>query len=319
MSSADLAAALAEGVALLRKIHADPVRQDEQLAAYRGRHAPFHPVLLTDQPPGSHRVERDLHFQHVELGGISLSWREQDGSPWALLYADHWAAQYVFSVNNAPVTIRGALAALRFIAGRAPDVLSQLIECELIDAAVRELAPQVSHEEIQSEVDRRRRALGLHEADRLKAWLSEVGMNEEAFIEAAAHDVQRRKWAEQLTADKLGARFAAAPSEFDRVTLIDVIARSPEAAERIREAVSNDAPWAVVDRFLSDIAHAELRRCFACEAAASTARDPCRVLLIVGHKPAHLDEHTASAIRERLVAEWVEEQRRSARIEWFWP
>ena len=319
MSSPDIAAALAEGVALLREIHRDPATQDEQLAAYRTRHAAFHPVLLTDQAPGSHRIERDLHFQHAELGGISLSWREQDGSPWALLYADHWAAQYVFSVNNAPVTIRGALTALRFIAGRTPYILSELTEGELIDAAVRELAPQVSQEEIQNEVDRRRRELGLHEADRLKAWLSEVGMNEEAFIEAAAHEVRCRKWAETLTADTLKARFDVAPSDFERMTLIDVTARSPEAAERIREAVSKNAPWSVVDRCLSDIAHAELRRCFAYEAAASAASNSCRVLLVIEHKPAHLDDRTASAVRERLVGEWVEEQRRSARIQWFWP
>lgn len=319
MSAAGLAAALVDGIGLLQAIERDPSTRRQRFEDYRSRHAAFQPVLLEDHPPGSVRTERDLHLEHPELGGVSLAWREQKGSPWALLYADHWAAQYVFAVDNAPVTIRSALAALRFVMGTAPDLLGSLIERELIDRAARERAPDVSREEIQDEADRLRREHGLHEAERLRAWLSEAGMDEDAFIQAAEDGARRRKWADALTAERIEARFAQAPSDFDRIAALDVTARSLEGAARLREESSRASAWAAVERCLSDVAQARLRRCYAWQAAAPALGDACRVLLIIERAPARLDAQTAANVKERLVREWVEERRKSAAIRWFWP
>lgn len=318
MSDSALATALADGVALLQHIHREPLTLGERLRAYQRDYAAWRPVVLTDHPPGSHRIERDLHLDHSELGGISLSWREQGGSPWALLYADHWAAQYVCTVNDSPVTIRTALNALRFGIRGAPDMLAKLVDHEIVGHAVRELDPIITTDEVQAEVNARRRDRGLHEAATFRAWLAESGMSEETFIESATQAVQRRKWVHATTADRVQARFDESPGDFDRLTRFEITATSSETAARIRTDAATESPWVILEKRMSEVRQAYLQRCFAFETLLPPDENDCRVTLVIDRTAAILDADTASAIRDRLVHEWVGEQRRSVRIQWFW-
>ena len=309
-----LGAALADGVELLRALAAGTVSEVRALEDFRRRHPGLRATVLVDRPPGSAREERDLHLEHDELGGVSLAWRAQDGAPWALLYADHWASQYVLSVNERPVTIREALVALRMEGTRSPDMVSALVARELISSAVDAMDPAVGPSELQAEVDAMRWRHGLRERTRLLAWLDEAGLTEEAFVDAAREAVRVHKWEDVLVAGRVAPRFAASTSRWERVTWIEMDEGEPAA--RLRAAVAAGERWTDTLALLPVGGRATVVRGFEAEAHAATAGGRARV--IVQREPAVLDAATERAIRVALVREWVEAQRETARIVWYW-
>lgn len=316
MDAATLASALADGVALLRDLDAADASRADRVAVFERTHAALRPMLLTDHPPGSPRAERDLHFLHPDGGAISLSWREQDGSPWALLYADHWAAQYVFAIDDVPVTIRSALIALRCGVVRGTDVLETLVSQELVDREVRRHPTGVTDDELQAAVNDQRRALHLHDASAFRAWLDASGMTDAEFIEGAEGIVQRRKWAEALTAGVLQERFDASRAGFDRVTILEVTAHSEAAAGRLSVMSHAASPLAALGDHLADVAHARVRRCFGNRVPAPGGST--QLVLQLERTDAVLDDETTDAVREMLVREWLVERRAAVRVRWFW-
>jgi hypothetical protein len=308
--------ALADGVDLLRAIDGDSAAADALMAAYRDRHPDVRCTILEDRPPGSTRTERDLHLVHPDVGGISIAWREQDGSPWAVTYADHWAAHYVLSVDARPVTIRGALLALR--SGAGPDVLGALVDEALIGTAVDALDPRLSDEQVQDEVDRARRALGLHQRTRFLSWLAEVGLDETEFVGLCTERVRRAAWEDVLTSGQIEERFTAARSDFDVVTVLEIIGCASSGAAHLRAALAQGSPWqALLERLPAGCtATVRTRRAFELGALPDVEAG---IRIVVSRTPAEdLDAATVAAVRRVLVEAWLEERRAAARVHWYW-
>jgi len=56
--------------------------------------------LRVDHPPGSNGVDYDILLGAPDGGTVAVSWRADEGVPWAVQYSDHWAANYVLTVNK---------------------------------------------------------------------------------------------------------------------------------------------------------------------------------------------------------------------------
>lgn len=311
----DLPAALADAVALLRALALEDADGAATLEAFRAAHPGFRATLCEDRPPGSGRVERDLHLEHEALGGVSVAWREQDGSPWALLYADHWASQYVLSVDERPVTIREALLTLRLEGARSPDLVTALVNRELVASAVAALDPPVSAAAVQAERDRLIRRHGLEEEEALEAWLRDMEMTRQDLAEVARESARTRAWEDAVTSGSVRARFEAAPGDWERVAFVDLT--GGDAAEALREEVAGGTPWTEALEALPPGAHVTVRSGFAGQVTRWGA-EPGRACFVLSRWPAELDAATAAAIRRVLLEEWLEERRRQARIRWYW-
>src|SRR5687767_453939 len=105
----DLNGALAHAVSFLQEL---PRRREEvtdaraRLEEFRQAHPGLRADLLVDQPPASPRADYDLLLGHPQGGTVALNWRADEGVPWAVDYADHWAANYVVTVNEKCVTVQ---------------------------------------------------------------------------------------------------------------------------------------------------------------------------------------------------------------------
>src|SRR4051812_25408887 len=118
--------ALMHGILLLRGL---PRRREEGAEARKGmdsfRTAPpgGRADLLVDKPPASRKVDYDLLLTHPDGGTVALTWRADEGIPWSVQYADHWAANYVVTVDADHVTVQEALLALKLAGRRHPDLM----------------------------------------------------------------------------------------------------------------------------------------------------------------------------------------------------
>src|SRR5262245_32273598 len=105
-------AALSEGIAFLRDLppgRGEVAASRSRLEAFRAAHPGLRVDLLVDQPPGSPRVDYDLLLGGPDGSTVALNWRPDRGLPWVVDYADHWAANFVVSVNRKDVTVQQAL------------------------------------------------------------------------------------------------------------------------------------------------------------------------------------------------------------------
>src|SRR5262245_39178349 len=189
--------------------------------------------LLVDQPPASRQVDYDLMLSHPEGGTLALSWRADEGVPWAVQYADHWAANYVLTVDARDVTIQQALLFLKLTGDREPDLMTELVDQQLIAVAIDADPPPVSDEELQRAADEFRRASRLLNAESTRRWLEEMGLSMEQFQSRLRGAVQIRKLKERVTADDIETYFEAHRKSFDFIRYFQVETRSQATASEL--------------------------------------------------------------------------------------
>src|SRR5688572_5273927 len=127
--------ALSGAVSMLRELPRDRQAAPHAASALhtlRVAHPGIDVELVVDQPPGSPRVDYDLVLGHPEGGTVGLCWRADDGVPWAVEYASHWAASFVVSVNKEHVPVQTALMFFRLAGRRVPDLMEELVDQTLV-------------------------------------------------------------------------------------------------------------------------------------------------------------------------------------------
>ena len=129
----DSSCMLSEGIALLRELVTEQPSARIALARvrkWRACHPGLRADLLIHQPPGSKAAQFDLLLgvPEDETSTIALSWSADCGEPWAIHYADHWASNYLVTVNDAPTTMQDALLYLRSVTGNYPDLMEAILE-----------------------------------------------------------------------------------------------------------------------------------------------------------------------------------------------
>ena len=132
--------------------HASPTsRNDTRRRASRRRPASW---LTTG-------FEHDVLLEHPERGTVGITWCADDGTPWAITYADHWASNLVVSVDDGDVTLQEALLFLKMAAEKASDLMESLVSEKIVAMAVQAEPPPVEHGELQAAADAFRIANGL--------------------------------------------------------------------------------------------------------------------------------------------------------------
>ncbi|MGZ8384209.1 MAG: TIGR04500 family putative peptide maturation system protein [Nitrospira sp.] len=334
----EYACILEEAAELLRALprgHGDASAAKRRISAWREKHPGLEAELLVDRPPGSLFVDYDLLLGHLGAGTLGLTWREDDGLPWSVHYADHWAANFVVTVNGKSITVQQALQTLRTAGTAYPDVLNELVNHQLLlEVAGRNEWP-VSDEELQQAADRFRHACGLHRKVDMAAWLEQMGLSRDQFTALMDVSVRNRKAKEQVTADRIEPFFHANRDLYDQVGVCEVTIADENAASRLR----NRARETGLPRATEEIAQSMLSSSFECvltkkyagtlpanvrNAVVGEVVGPgpsARGLLvaeILSRRKAELDDATRQAVQEAIYQEWLARQRASASIQWHW-
>jgi putative peptide maturation system protein len=330
--------ALRKGVSLLLEIPRDRAGVQSamgRLARFRKEHPKVHAVLLRDQPPGSPKVDYDLLLDHPKGGTVGLTYSPDNGLPWSVDYADHWAADFVLSVDKGHVTIQDALLFLKLQAQNEPDLMKLLVDKELIAQEVAKTSPRVSPGEVQAMGDVFRVSRGLQSARATRLWLSETGVSEERFWELCAGVAHERKLRQRVTRHRIKPYFRDHHRSLDIILLLRVVAKSRSSAAKLLHAARKQgllralADW--MDGRTASLLDTRLVRCRALDldtelesASVGAVVGPTRaegghcVVQILGRQSAVLDATTRREIQQRLFSEWLSQRRQAATIQWHW-
>jgi putative peptide maturation system protein len=332
--SASFDRALAEAASLLRELP----RHRHAITTARQRFRQFtvaHPDtparLLANARPGCDDTEYDILLIAPDGGTIAVSWHPDQGIPWTALYADHWAANFILTVNGANTSIQSALLYLNRVLNRRPDMMADLVARALSGAAVEASPPPLEESEIDKAVDEFRIANGLLSGAETQKWLDEMQLTMEALHSLVSRNLQVRKLRQGLTADRVRPYFNAHRSDFDRVTVMRFDALPQPCARTLA------AEWPR-RRECPDLDDAGLRRAsgmlqtlyardLAPELFGKTVGSvvgPVRngrnfwVGKILRRHKARFDRQTRARIEELLFTDWLDEQKQKATIRWHW-
>jgi len=299
-------------------------------AAYPGIRA----ELLVDQPPGSPKVDYDLLLEHPDGGTVALSWRPDNGTPWSVVYSDHWAANYLVTVNNQTVSIQEALLFLKLASGQYPDLMTEVVDQTLITQAIAENPPSVNQGELQAAADQFRSANHLDTADATHRWLNEMGLSMARFEELMRRWISRRKLEQRVTKDLIKPYFHAHRKTFDTVRFFRADTQHMAGAKRLVGRARKKGLLPVTQLLTGvegrDLTGSLMSR-YAFELPSDLANAPVGrvvgpvpegrgfwVAQVLQRQPARLDAQTRAVIRNQLFQECLSERRNQATVRWHW-
>lgn len=306
-------------------------------AALLERFKASHPVanaeLVTHVVPACGDVDYDLLMSVPDAGVLTLAWHPERGVPWTPLYSDHWAANFVLSVNGAQTTIQSALLYLNSLLKGRPNLMEDLISRALLSAAIAAAPPEISAKEIDREIDEFRISQGLYSAAATQKWLDETQMTMDAIRELVTLDAQARKFKQELTSALVHPYFDAHRQEFERITVMQVSGMSRPVAQKFaatwrREGVcpmlnqkwsgARDPSGRLETFYGSELPAAIVGAAPRAIVGPFQVGAKYRVVQILKRRPARLDRQTRAKIVDSLFEHWLKERRKDAAVQWHW-
>ena len=337
-SEASFESALQAALALLRELpraRADTDDARRRFEALRAAYPGVRARLLEDRPPGKERVEYDVLLVHPAGGTVAVTFRHDDGVPWAVAHAEHWATSHVVSVDGSEVTTQEALIFLKMAGDQQPDLMERLVAEKLVALAVQADMPVPSEEETRAAAEELRESEGLQSEETFGARLREWGITKQAFHRMVREALRRRAFRELVTGGEIEPYFDAHRDELTRIRCVRATAETTEAAERLARGARRAGLAAAVadlalDRRAGDV-KMEIATHIAGDLPASVAtatpgevvgplgcEGEWMVFEVLDRGPAVLDDETRDAVQESLFRRWIAERRSRAAVVWHW-
>lgn len=271
-------------------------------------------------------------------GTYSLSYCADEETPWAVRGTQRINESLVVRVNDEPVYIHQAITSLDH-AWHTLHVGRHLMDMCLVDKELRLNPVEVTDEELSDALTSFRRTRRLFTVAQVERWMRDHG-TPQVQLEAHLRDqVARAKLRQRVAAGREEAYFQEHRAGFERVQVARLYASDQDEALRLYEQL-RQAPESFLrvaqERFLAGgqddglfvtLQRSELHReqaelLFAGEPGQVIAPVPSgegyELMQVLRFLPAQLDDATRQQIRNALFEQWLEERRRTARVEWFW-
>jgi putative peptide maturation system protein len=266
---------------------------------------------------------------------ISVSVCPDGALPWALRGLQRWRDSELLRVNNITMAVEEAIAQLDMLWQKSA-LMQRLIDSCIIEGELQRRNVQVSPEDVQATLDSMRRRRGLFTAAQLKTWLFDSGMTLNALQDMALKIARANRLRDLIVGAETASYFEAHRAAFDQIKLsvleVDTLAIAEEIAARVRRQgvplmeVAHRRLMSTASAqfsFRSDVRHALETEYqvsdFAAESVHVVAGEQvCLVLEVLAVEPVLTNPATAQAVKAKLFQDWLAEQRRTARIEWFW-
>lgn len=337
-----LDAALTDALALLIDLQSSDERPElalERFALLAGARPELRSRLVWEELPGAGIVQYDALLTQPGIGTASISFCPEKTIPWPLRGAAHVREKDLVRVDGESVTIEQAVALLDFI-WREVDLTRKLVDIALIQIAERELRLVPEPGDLQREMDALRRANGLFTVASFNQWLDANGMTHETLERHLAGEAATSLLKRHVTENRIEQYFEERRAEFDQVRMVrlrfDDEGEANAAAALIRE--SPESFYEIVEkRFLtgkltSRNLYLTMRRNAMTDLQADaifSARvgdvvgplvsgDGFDVIRVLRIESAELNEATRGLVADKLFAEWLDERRDAAKIDWMW-
>ncbi|MBI4616130.1 MAG: peptidylprolyl isomerase [Planctomycetes bacterium] len=245
----------------------------------------------------------------------------------------------LLSIDGTPVSVREALRILKHTGGYQPFVQT-LLDHHLVEKAATRDGVKVSDQALQEASDAERRSSGLYSAADTHAWFEENGMTVEDWELAIEHRLLRSALADRIFGQgAVEARFAAQSDAYTLAAIsalsIDSREKADELAEQLR---GEEATFAVLARkhstsdlsrdaggLLGWVSLEDLPKAVRAAVSASQGRGEilgplesegawCLIQVHAIQRP-KLTGEVKDEIREALLAEWLETERKRSRID----
>ena len=302
--------------------------------AMRRRFAPLQLELVVDCPPGNSRVDYDVLISTDEGETTMLGWHQDEGRPWSVDYSEHWAADYVVTVNKRHVSIRDALVFLREAHARHALLARKLVDEALIANAIEQDPPKVTEKELQRTAETFRILHGLRSEEALTRWLEETGTSRVAWQEWLAGGVRMTKFKDRICKGRIEPYFQKHRSGLAVILVHRASVKDAEVGRQLLAlAPTHSLHEAICEmRWRGDdvVSGIDLMRLDempggeGSDAAVGSFLGPVAtdghqvVYQLLKRRAAKLDAATRTLIRERLVSGWLAAQRATASVEWHW-
>jgi putative peptide maturation system protein len=301
-----------------------------------------HPQATIELVWEDQAFDNSVHYDAlIRLAGaartISMSVCPDDDLPWALRGLQRWRDSELLRVNNVTMAVEEAIAQLDML-WQSSALMQRLIDSCIIEGELQRRNVQISPEEVQATLDSMRRRRGLFTAAQLKTWLFDSGMTLSALQDMALKIARANRLRDLVVGAETTRYLEAHRSAFDAIKLavleVGTLARAEEIAAQVRQQAvplmevahrlfvadsEGDARFS----FRSDARHAIEAQFQAGSLAAKTVHivageQGCLVLEVLAVDPAPISPATAQRVKAKLFQDWLADQRRAARIEWFW-
>lgn len=330
--------ALSDAVGLLRDLPRKRSEVENAHACFRRfgtSHRGLRCDLLVDQRPGSDEADYDILLGAPEGGTVAVTWRPDEGVPWTVQYSDHWAANYVLTVNGLHTSIQSALIYLSTTLNRKPHLMEDLVNRSLIQEALDASLPAASSKEIQKAVDDFRISQGLYSAAATRQWLEEMRLTMEALRELVMYNVRRRKLRRRVTAAMARPYFEAHRNGFDVLMIFRAQTTSKAVAVSLAKVARTSGLWKALQKFRRDsrppTPNGQLASGYSRDLPPEfSSASPDMIIgperssegywvgQLLQRKAAGFDGSTRARIEDLVFEDWLAERRKHASIRWHW-
>jgi putative peptide maturation system protein len=318
-----------------------PSHAHGRVDALRSRHPTASIELIWDEQPfdGSRHYDALIRPPGFE-GTVSLSVCHDDALPWALRGLQPWRDSELLRVNGTVMPVENAIRHLDLLWQRKP-LMQRLIDSCLIEAELERRQIEVNQAEVQASVNDIRRRRGLLTAADTHAWLVESGMSMQGLTDLAGRLARAAKLRELIVGEDVERHLELHRNTFDAINTRVLQTSDPRVARQVADVVRNGSQsflHAAEDAVFADgsgrtqfFYRKEVRHRLAARINDDAtvlrvgdllgpieAGDERLVINVVSVEPADRNPQLRSAVVTHLFDAWLREQRRKARIEWFW-
>lgn len=331
----ELVAAVAAAMQLLldlQEASTPPAAARRLCRAVAGRHPGIEMFLVAEREPTTQSYYFEIFVGSEQLGGVVLGYGPQRNVPF-MFRGSVRLGDDLLRVNGVPLTLPEAVQLLDVTHER--DFGAQLIGSLVLRQAIEDADDEALDDaELQRALDAFRTVRGLYDADGMRHWMAMRGLTDETLASLVAGQVRAERLRSRLTDGAIDQRFFARPSDYDVAVAGIVELRSFEEAEAFVDVAATTPFHALLDEYATTRGARyrierwrrwqcppELEPALFCDASSGLrALRLGRCFVVVRRislQPClQLDEETRRVIRDRLFDEWLDAQKRSARVEW---
>jgi len=341
-----LARTLASSLEFLQSLAHDSVRPEEAQQRLRFLQASS-PGLKLDLLWEEEAYDQFVHYDvllHLDTGGtVSLSFCPDRAVPWPLRGVHRWNDADLLRVNHTVMRMDQAIGCLDLI-WNEDRIISRLINVCIIQEELEQNPLELSDAELQHTMDAFRRAHRLYKAEDTFRWMERQGMTQDKLERLVADEAIVGKLRDKITAGRIEDYFEQHRANFDSACIARIDYPDAESAEQAlsqircgqadfyeaaqRQAVAAAVRSGEASSHLFSVVRrgppgAEWKTALF-SAVPGQVIGPVRdgdssaLVRVLSFAPACLDEPTRRVIQKILFAEWLEERRQTATIEWFW-
>ncbi|MFC4312783.1 TIGR04500 family putative peptide maturation system protein [Steroidobacter flavus] len=318
-----------------------PSQAHGRMNALRSRHPAASIELVWEEQAfdGSRHYDALVRPQGFE-GTVSLSVCHDEALPWPLRGLQPWRDSELLRVNGTVMPVENAIRHLDLLWQRKP-LMQRLIDSCIVEAELDRRQIEITEAEVQASVNDIRRRRGLLTAADTHAWLVESGMSMQGLKDLAGRLARAAKLPEVVVSADAEQYLQDHRADFDvintRVLQTPDVRTARQIADAVREG-SQSFLHAAEDAVFGDSSgrtqffyRRELRHRLAARINADSFSfiagellgpieqgDERLVINVVSVETADRNAQLRRAVVTRLFEEWLREQRRKARIEWFW-